>query len=104
MGKARSIKIETRNFNKAADATTFFKEMLNRYRAGDRINETDALDLNALLKRHDELVEKVGVGIDYFCVSKAPEPYSGKCFWIVRTDGTKVDISYIHCLKKKPYD
>jgi Protein of unknown function (DUF3223) len=104
MARARQIKIETRHFEKAGDATSFFREMLNRYRSGDRVNDAHALDLHALLQRHDELVEKTGVGIDYFCVSAAPEPHSGKCFWIVRTDGSKVDISYVHCLEKKPYD
>lgn len=104
MGKARSIKIETQHFVKAGEATVFFRKMLNRYRVGDRVNSADASDLHALLDRHDERVDKVGVGIDYFCVGSAPAPYSGKCFWIVRTDGSKVDISYVHCLEKKPYD
>lgn len=104
MGKARQIKIDTRQFAKAGDATVFFRKMLNRYRVGDRVNDADTLDLHALIKRHDELVEKTGSGIDYFCVSSAPEPHSGKCFWIVRTDSSKVDISYVHCLEKKHYE
>jgi hypothetical protein len=102
MGKARQIAIDTRTFAKAGDATAFFREMLNRYALGQRVNEADSLDLAALLKRHQEVAEKIGVGISYFKVDSAPEPYSGKCFWIVRTNNTEIDFSYPHCLKAVP--
>ena len=104
MGKARQIKIDTRLFEKAGDATVFFRKMLNSYRVGEQVNATDGEELHALLKRHDEVNEKVGAGVSHFVVEGAPEPYSGKCFWIVRTDGSKVDFSYSHCLERKPYD
>jgi len=104
MGKSREIKIDTRTFTKAGDATAFFKAMLNRYKIGDRVIDSDAEDLAALLNRHEELDEKTGVGISYFKVDVAPDPYSGRCFWIVRRNGSEVDLSYPHCLKVKPYD
>lgn len=104
MGKARQISLSTRHFVKAGDATIFFREMLNRYRIGDRVSDADGLDLAALIDRHDEKAEKIGCGIAYFAVEAAPEPYSGQCFWIVRTDGSHIDISYPHCLEKKSYD
>lgn len=104
MGKARSIQVGTRHFEKAGDATAFFRGMLNRYRIGDRVSDVDGIDLVALLERHDEKDEKIGCGIEYFAVEAVPEPYSGKCFWIVRTDGSRIDFSYPHCLAKKPYD
>jgi len=103
MGKARQIVIDTRTFAKAGDATVFFREMLNRYLVGQRVSEADSRDLTALLKRHHEVSEKVGVGISFFKVDDAPEPYSGKCFWIVRIDKTEIDFSYPHCLKASPY-
>jgi hypothetical protein len=53
MGKARKIEIDTRCFQKAGDATAFFSAMLHRYNVGDQVNDGDALDLHALLKRHD---------------------------------------------------
>ena len=102
MARARKITIKTRTFEKAGDATVFFKEMLNRYAIGETVNPKDAADLSALLELHDERDTKVGVGIDYFKVDKAPEPYSGQCFWLVRTDETVEDFSYIHCLAPKP--
>ena len=104
MGKARQIKIDTRTFSKCGDATAFFKAMLNRYKIGDRVTDLDAEDLSAPLKRHEELDEKTGVGISYFKVDAAPEPYSGRCFWIVRHNGSEVDFSYPHCLEARHYD
>jgi hypothetical protein len=104
MGKARKIAIETRSFAKAGDATLFFRSMLNRYAIGDRLSDNDSRDLTALLKRHDEVDEKVGVGVSYFKVDLAPKPHSGRCFWIVRTNGTEIDFSVPHCLLEKPYD
>lgn len=107
MGKARSIRLTTRSFNKAGDATAFFAAMLNRYGIGDRVSAEDAADLSALLSRHDELDEKVGTGIVGFEVNNPPDDvpqFSKRCFWVVRSDGTKIDFSIGHCLKPKPYD
>lgn len=104
MGKARRIILDTRTFEKAGDATSFFSSMLNRYSVGACVSETDAKDLTALLKRHDERDEKVGAGIDHFEVSAAPDGHPGKCFWIVRTDGSKIDISFRHCLEARAGD
>ena len=104
MGRVREIRIETRVFQKAGDGTAFFSEMLNRYDIGSRVSETDGLDLSALLKRHDQYSEKVGVGIDHYKVDSAPEPYEGRCFWVVRVDGSSEDFSFGHCLKRKDGD
>jgi hypothetical protein len=104
MGKARSIILETRTFAKAGDASAFFSNMLNRYSIGDQVSEEDANDLIALLKRHDEQMEKVGPGIAYFEVGFPPDGYAGQCFWVVRTDSSKIDFSFKHCLERKSYD
>lgn len=101
MGRPREIRIETRTFQKAGDGTTFFSKILNSYSIGDRVSDLDGRDLSALLKRHDEYSEKVGVGIDHYKVDAAPEPHSGQCFWIVRTDRSEIDFSFGYCLKKK---
>ena len=107
MGKARSISLATRSFDRAGDATAFFAEMLNSYGIGDRVSAQDAADLSALLERHDDREEKVGTGVLGFEVNAPPEDvpqFSKRCFWVVRSDGTKIDFSIGHCLKAKPYD
>lgn len=104
MGKARAIVLDTRVFEKTGDAMAFFRAMLNRYSVGTRVSDDDAKDLLALLNRHDERIEKIGTGIDHFEVESAPDGYAGKCFWIVRSDNSRIDISYKHCLERKPLD
>ena len=107
MGKARRISLKTRTFEKAGDATAFFKEMLNRYQIGAKVSPEDAADLVALLERHDERDEKVGAGIAGFEVNTPPDDvpqFSTRCFWLIRPNGEKIDISYKHCLEPKPYD
>lgn len=104
MGRARQIKIQTRHFAKAGDAVAFFSAMLHRYELGEQISSEDAADLHALLMRHDEIQEKVGSGISYFTVDRAPEWENQRCFWITQINGDRVDFSYQHCLEKKPYD
>ena len=105
MGKARPITIKTRSFAKAGDASAFFSAMLARYPIGAQVSPIDQDDLLALLDRHDERDEKIGLGIVSFTVERAPPPYEGqRCFWIIRNDLSRVDFSYQHCLKPKPYD
>lgn len=107
MGKARRITLTTRSFDKSGDATAFFTAMLNRYSIGDRVSAEDATDLSALLERHDQVEEKAGTGVAGFEVNTPPEgvpQFSKRCFWVIRSDGTKIDFSIGHCLKAKPYD
>jgi Protein of unknown function (DUF3223) len=104
MGKARRIQIATRLFEKAGDGMAFFRRMLNSYSIGSIVSVSDSNELRALLERHDEKAEKIGVGINHFEVGAAPDDFGGKCFWIVRTDGSRIDISFKHCLEAKPYD
>src|SRR3546814_3135828 len=73
MGRVRRIALETRVFEKVGDATNFFSTMLKRYSVGAYVSETDAKDLMALLKRHNERDEKIGSGIDHFEVDAAPD-------------------------------
>jgi len=70
--------------------------MLNKYRPGDQVDAADSLDLKALLKHHSEYAEKVGAGISHFEVMS--NVYGTQSFQIVRTDGTRDDFSYQHCI------
>lgn len=103
----RKIVLKTRTFEKSGDAKTFLSGMLKSYSVGQRVSDMDADDLIALLDRHDEKLNKIGNGIDYFEVNLPPPeypPFTKKCFYIVRVDGSKIDFSIVHCLERKPYD
>jgi hypothetical protein len=71
MPRGNPVVLATRSFANRKDATAFFRTMLNRYRPKQRVSDADAADLAALLTRHSEYEEKVGVGIDHFEVMSA---------------------------------
>jgi hypothetical protein len=98
MVRGTPVTLSTRKFQKKGDASDYFKAMLNRYRPGERVSSSDSEDLSALLIFHDEYSEKVGIGIDHFEVMKAE--YNTKCFCIVRSDGSHIDFSYVHCISQ----
>jgi hypothetical protein len=75
----------------------FFKAMLNGYKPGDCVADVDAFDLAALLERHAEYAEKVGVGVNHFEVMMTDQ--GTQCFRIVRSDGSGTDFSYPHCVR-----
>lgn len=80
MGRARQIRLDTRLFARASDGTKFFSAMLHKYAVGDIVAGEDNHDLAALLKRHDEKDEKIGIGICHFEVGDAPDGYGGNVF------------------------
>lgn len=99
MGKAQPVTLDTAIFSKKGDAILFFRSMLARYKDGERVGPEDTLHLLALLKRHPDYVEKVGLGIDYFKVNENREyKRVTRSFWIVRGDGTIDDVSFYECI------
>ncbi len=93
------VEIATRSFQTQTEAKKFFQEMLRRYPPGKRVNDTDALELLALIERHPDFSQKVGVGIDHFEVSKTPQ--GTNCFYLVRRDGRGTDFSFYSCVTGK---
>jgi hypothetical protein len=94
MGRGNAVLLATRSFPTQDAATAFFKDMLARYRVGEHVSDADALDLAALLERHDEFPQKAGCGVDHFSVMMTE--HGTPCFRIVRTDGSGTDFSYRH--------
>src|SRR5215216_4869744 len=93
---AKPVTIGTRYFSKQKDALDFFKEILGRYEVGQRVSKQDAIDLLALLARHQDAASKIGSGVDHFKVDN--DGYGGRCFWIVRTDSSETDFTYVRCV------
>lgn len=80
-------------------AEDYFRSMLYRYAVGERIPDPEATELNWLLERHPEFVDKSGVGIEYFNVRSAL--FGTRCFEINRTDSSKTDFSFKSCVNGK---
>lgn len=89
-------------------AKQHFKAMLARYADGDVITDyNDHSDLSALLERFDVLVaegaSKIGLGIERFerRLNKS-DGWSSPGFWVVRTDTTATDFSYVKAVDGSP--
>ncbi|WP_414649746.1 DCL family protein [Dyella sp.] len=70
--------------------------MLSRYNIGEIVSPVDAVDLGHLLSRHNDLNQKIGCGVSHYKVDM--DGYGGKCFWLVRSDGTEEDFTYVRCV------
>jgi Protein of unknown function (DUF3223) len=99
MAPAKPVVLATRSFEKQGDATAFFKDMLNRYRPGERLTDEDSLDVASLLERHSEYITKVGCGVAHFEIMMTE--HGTQCFRIVRTDGSGTDFSFRHCISQR---
>jgi hypothetical protein len=96
--------IGTRQFSMKKEAKAFFSAMLGRYTNGETVGEQDARDLRGLLGHHTEYVAKIGVGIARFEVNINKEyEQVTRSFWIIRTDGSKDDFSFHHCITPKKH-
>ena len=75
------------------------------YKCGAPLKQADMDTVHELLKLHPEYHKKVGCGIAAIVVDDPPSCYpnhsAAQGFWIVRTDGSKEDISYLKCLQSK---
>lgn len=101
MAKPIPIKLPNgRNWSKKGAAVEHFKDMLNRYKVGDRVLEaSDHSDLASLLEVYDsacgtEEKTKIGNGIGFFEKRlDLDHPGNTACFFVVRIDGSSIDFS-----------
>ncbi|MFD3728841.1 DUF3223 domain-containing protein [Streptomyces sp. NPDC058671] len=86
---------------KAAQAAV--REVLYGYSVGSIVDqEADHLLLLDLLDLHAEADIKIGVGVEAFAIAPPLQgPHPG--FELIRTDGTRIDFSYLACLKPPSY-
>jgi hypothetical protein len=88
-------------FARKGDAEAHFRAILNSYFPGDVVSKEHEKDLMRLIKHHADYVEKVGVGVKEIFVDDAPaeKPGHTKCFYIRRTDNSKIDFSLRECFR-----
>jgi hypothetical protein len=101
MGKSKPVGFTFHTFARKGDAGSFFKQILNRYSPGQRVDPTDELILRELFTWHPEIVEKSGGRIGHIEVRHGPYYPADKtqCFWLVCDGRDPIDISYIEALK-----
>lgn len=97
MGKAKPVKLQTREFATRSEAKVFFREILYRYVPGDQVNGTDARHLAELFLRHEHYAEKSKGGFATFGVTAAD--YNTQCFCLIRGDGSREEYSFDRCIE-----
>jgi hypothetical protein len=84
-------------FRTKKSAKEEIQRRINKYEVGDIVTSEDSLFFSGLFKLHDEYKEKVGLGIKHIQVER--DFHKNRCLYIHRTDNTKIDISWVHCVK-----
>jgi hypothetical protein len=100
-----------RSWKTKSAAHDHFQAMLNRHKNGDCISDpVDHDDLIALLKRYDDLLPpgeatKAGSGVAHFFRDRnGGDGYTSDCFWVHRTDGSRIDFSFVKAVKlERPF-
>jgi hypothetical protein len=82
-----------------ADKQLVYRALLSLYKIGQSLKGKDFDAVLELLQQHPDAKNKIGVGIKDLLVDK--DGYGGKCFHLVRQDGTKESFSYLKCLGYK---
>lgn len=92
-----------RSWGKKGDAKEHFKEMLHKYGINEKVSDpSDHSDLLSLVTAYDGAAPqwagvKTGSGVDHFVKDFDDEPdrvkFGSKCFYVVRTDGTRAHFS-----------
>src|SRR4051812_42903028 len=100
MGKKRPVSIGNLEFHLQKDALAHFADILNRHEPGNELVGQEFVDVEALLHSHPRSLEKIGPGISSIVVGEAE--YDGKCFHVVRKDGTADNFSYKKCISGDP--
>jgi hypothetical protein len=79
------------------------RDVLYGYSVGSIVDkEEDHLLLLDLLDLHEEADAKIGTGVEAFAIAPPLKgPYPG--FEVIRTDGTRIDFSYLACLTPPTY-
>lgn len=83
-------------FRTKKSATDEIRKIINGYEVNSTISKDHQLFFEELFKLHDEYKIKIGVGIKNIQVEK---DFGNKCLFIHRLDGSKIDISWVHCIR-----
>lgn len=91
-----------RVFRTRTDALEQIRHVRDRYPLGAVVTDGDDQEfLLELLALHPEAAEKFGPGVEHFEVRQNGSTVG---FWIIRTDGSETDFSFIRCLRAPRHD
>lgn len=98
MGRKKEVRVGAWVFASQKEAQEMCSKLLAQYEVGQEVTDDVAVDfLHALISRHPEAETKIGCGVSSFYVDH--DGFKGKCFHLLRTDGTRTDFSFRSCIK-----
>ena len=99
MAGRQVVDLGHRVFQTKAAAQKYFREAISQRQVGEKITEQDPLyrDIAALLQRHPERDQKVGVGLQSFAVHL--DAAGNRMLCLERLDGSTTDFSYVSCVR-----
>lgn len=85
-------------FSRKSEVINHCRKILCIYPEGAKITDSAHHEfLLNLLLNHERYLDKIGKGMNHFTCYKMP-PYNNKCFFVVRTDGSEIDFSFMQCI------
>jgi hypothetical protein len=92
--------VGSRTFALKKDAEDACRQILYKYQLGERVaSPEDERFLLDLLDLHTDREGKLGSGVDHFEVRSNPKFIKQRSFYLVRTDGSETDFSFLKCLR-----
>lgn len=95
-GGRRVFRIGSREYRSKEAAKVAIRQVLYRYQLGASVAQADHEFVADLLRLHPDADRKGGVGIARFEVCRNG---GTRGFWVIRTDGSETDFSYLECLR-----
>lgn len=74
------------------------RDILYKYPYDMELNTEDAEFMTDIIKMHPKADYKIGSGIECFVIRQNYKYPTTRNFWIIRTDGSETDFSYLECI------
>ncbi|TXZ74329.1 DUF3223 domain-containing protein [Vibrio mimicus] len=94
---AKPVVFGSYQFKTKTAAKAEIRKRISNYEFGQKLAFEDEEFFSELFKLHDEYDEKIGSGISHISVER--DFHGNKCLYIHRTDGSRIDISWVHCVQ-----
>ena len=88
-----------KKFRSVGDVKIIFNKLLKSGKVGDVIEGEEATLMKELLMYHPKYDQKIK-SFDHFEINMHPKFNDTKCYFVVKSDKTKEDFSYLKCIRE----
>jgi Protein of unknown function (DUF3223) len=95
-----SVELAGQRFERFQELRSAVHNMLFHNEVGTKLSEADAKLIEELVQKgHKDPPSKLGDGLEAVEVGMHPEFNDSRCLMLVRKDGSRVDFSYVKCVR-----